>query len=146
MPMRPKWGCLGIAAAVAAAWTLGVAAAPRLSAAKKEEKMLLHNVFFTLKESTPENVKKLVEACKKHLPNHEGVHYFAAGPRVAECDREVNDKDFHVALTLVFRDKASHDKYQDAEDHKKFIAEAKDWWKTVKVFDSYMEVLEAKGE
>ena len=140
--MFRKPGC--IACAVAAAFALGMVAAPRLAAAKKEEKMLLHNVFFTLNDGADGNVKKLVALCKKHLPGHEGVVHFAAGPRVAELAREVNDKEFHVALTLVFRDKASQDKYQTAPDHLKFIAEGKDLWKSVKVFDSYVAEVESK--
>ena len=54
---------------------------------------------------------------------------------------EVNDKEFHVGLHIVFKDKASHDKYQPSEDHKKFIAEHKDTFKTVKVFDNYIETV-----
>jgi Stress responsive A/B Barrel Domain len=48
----------------------------------------------------------------------------------------VNDKDFDVALHIVFSDNAAHDKYQDAERHKQFIAEQKANWKSVRVFDS----------
>jgi hypothetical protein len=101
--------------------------------------MLSHDVYFSLKASTPEAKKKLVDACKKYLSQHPGEVFFAAGPRAEGLMRDVNDLDFDVALHIVFRDMASHDKYQDAERHKQFIAENKDGWKKVRVFDSVVE-------
>ena len=54
----------------------------------------------------------------------------------AELDREVNDRDWHVGLHLVFVDKAAHDAYQDDPAHVKFVEENKPGWAAVKVFDS----------
>ena len=51
----------------------------------------------------------------------------------------VNDRDFDVALHIVFKDRAAHDQYQDAPRHKQFIDENKDNWKKVRVFDSEVE-------
>jgi hypothetical protein len=103
----------------------------------KEKKMLVHNVFFTLKERTPENRQKLVEACKKHLTKHDGEVFFSCGPLCEDLKREVNDTAFDVALTIVFEDKAAHDKYQDHKRHLQFIKENKDLWTKVRVFDNY---------
>ena len=103
----------------------------------KEEKMLVHNVFFSLKESTPQARHKLVDACKKYLTKHEGEVFFSAGPIAEDLKREVNDTDFDVALTIVFKNKAAHDKYQDHKRHLEFIKENKDAWKKVRVFDNY---------
>ena len=50
-----------------------------------------------------------------------------------------NDVQFDVALHIVFKDIASHDKYAVAKRHKQFIAENKDNWKKVRVFDSIVE-------
>ena len=41
-----------------------------------------------------------------------------------------------MALTIVFENKAAHDKYQDHKRHLEFIKENKDSWKKVRVFDS----------
>lgn len=101
-------------------------------------RMLAHMVFFTLKDGTPQNREKLVAACKKYLTGHPGTVYFSAGTRAADLDREVNDKEFDVALHVVFKDKASHDQYQDAPKHLQFISENKDSWAKVRVFDSYV--------
>lgn len=98
---------------------------------------LVHNVFFTLKDGTPENIQKLTDACFKYLKNHPGVAYFAAGPLVAELERPVNVRDFHVGLLVVFKSKHDHDVYQTAPDHLKFIEENKPTWDKVRVFDTY---------
>ena len=103
------------------------------------EPLLAHNVYFTLKDKSEEAKKKLVEACKKHLSNHPGTVFFAAGTLVEELDRSVNDRDFDVGLHLVFKNKAAHDKYQDAPRHLQFIDENQSSWTKVRVFDSYVE-------
>jgi hypothetical protein len=98
--------------------------------------MLAHNVYFALKDNSAEAKNQLVQACIKYLSKHEGEVFFAAGTLAEDLQREVNDRDFDVALHIFFKDKASHDKYQDAERHRKFIEEKKDNWKKVRVFDS----------
>ena len=121
-----------------AAWRL--AAPAHAEAADKDGgPALVHNVFFTLSDSSLESRKKLVAACKKYLTKHEGEVYFAAGPIVEDLKREVNDRDFDVCLTIVFKTKADHDKYQDHKRHLDFIAECKSMWKKVRVFDSWAE-------
>ena len=105
----------------------------------KAQSMLAHNVYFSLKDNSDGAKRKMVAACKKYLSAHPGSVFFAAGVLAAECDRPVNDRDFDVALQVVFKDKAAHDKYQTAERHLKFIEENKDNWKKVRVFDSHVE-------
>src|SRR5262249_6294026 len=95
-----------------------------------------HMVYFTLKDNSPAAKKKLVDACKKDLKDHEGVVYFSAGVINEELKRDLNDREFDVALHLVFKNKASHDKYQTAKTHLQFIEENKESWKKVRVFDS----------
>ncbi|HVK16942.1 MAG TPA: Dabb family protein [Fimbriiglobus sp.] len=125
--------------ALAAAFAVGltspaVKAEPR--AAQKAVPQIGHMVFFKLKDATPENKQKLVADCEKYLRDHEGVVYFSAGARAEAFDRDVNDKDWDVALHLVFVDKAAHDKYAVHPEHLKFIEENKAGWAKVRVFDS----------
>ncbi len=98
--------------------------------------MLAHNVFFTLYDSSTEAINAMVEACHKYLKDHPGVAFFAAGEVVEDLARPVNDRMFHVALHVVFDTRESHDVYQTAEAHLKFIDENKSKWKQVRVFDS----------
>ena len=111
-------------------------------AALAEEPMLAHNVFFSLNDNSPKAVADLVAACKKYLSGHPGTVFFAAGALAKDLDRPVNQRDFDVALHVVFRDKAAHDRYQSDERHLKFIEEYKANWKAVRVFDSYVEPAE----
>jgi hypothetical protein len=108
-------------------------------AQKKQETQLSHDVYFSLKDNSPEAKKKLVGACKKYLSGHEGEVFFAAGVLAESLKRPVNDTDFDVALHIVFKDMAAHDKYQTAPRHEQFINENKDNWKKVRVFDSLVE-------
>jgi hypothetical protein len=97
---------------------------------------LAHMVFFTLKESNEANRKRVVDACKRYLDEHQGVVYFSVGTLNPELKREVNDVEYDVALHLVFKDKAAHDRYQDHPRHLAFIDECKSLWSKVRVFDS----------
>jgi hypothetical protein len=102
---------------------------------EKEQPMLAHNVFFTLKDSSHEARQKLIDACKKYLADHPGTVFFAAG-EVSDLDRDVNVLDFDVGLHLIFVNRAAHDAYQVAPTHLQFIEENKESWKQVRVFDT----------
>jgi quinol monooxygenase YgiN len=111
------------------------------AAAPKAGPMIGHMVYFTLKESTPEAREKLVAACDKYLANHAGVLFYSAGPVSDELKNPFGDRDWDVALHLVFEDKAAHDRYDAHPDHQKFIAENKDAWAKVRVFDSALKAV-----
>ncbi len=99
---------------------------------------VMHSVFFTLKESSPEAKARLVEACKKYLTDHPGTRHFFVGTRAEDFNRSVNDVAFDVALHIVFESRQAHDRYQTAERHLAFIEENRDTWKNVRVFDAYL--------
>ena len=101
--------------------------------------MLAHNVFFTLHDNSETARQKLVAACKKYLSGHPGTAFFAVGVLCQELRRPVNDLGYDVALHLVFKTKADQDAYQLAPRHDEFIAENKENWKTVRVFDSVVD-------
>ena len=118
---------------------LAILGSVQAEAPQKAQPMLSHDVYFSLKDNSPEAKQKLIAACKKYLTNHPGTVRFAVGPLAAEMKRDVNDRDFDVALHLVFENKAAHDQYAKAERHQKFIEETQDTWQKVRVFDSYVE-------
>ncbi|MBI4600601.1 MAG: Dabb family protein [Planctomycetes bacterium] len=101
--------------------------------------MLSHDVYFTLKDRSPEAAARLVATCKRYLSGHPGTLFFAVGTLEPELARPVNDRDFDVALHVVFKDRASHDLYQKDPRHHQFIAEEKASWERVRVFDSIVE-------
>jgi hypothetical protein len=92
-------------------------------AAGSKGPMIGHMVYFSLKDNSAQAKEKLVAACKKHLAKHPGQVFFAAGTLADDLKRPVNDRDFDVALHLVFEDRKAHNQYQDAPRHKQFIEE-----------------------
>jgi quinol monooxygenase YgiN len=118
--------------------TVGLLLPGIAQAADAKPRMLVHDVYFSLKDNSDAAKERLVEACAKYLSDHPGIVWFDAAVRAKEFDRPVNDQDFDVALHLVFRDKAAHDAYQVAPKHQQFIEESQDNWKQVRVFDSYV--------
>jgi hypothetical protein len=100
------------------------------------DRLLVHNVFFSLHDRSAGAMQQLVEACRKYLPGHPGILFFACGVLAEGLHREVNDRNFDVALHIVFADQSAHDQYQDSAAHHQFIAENKSGWKQVRVFDS----------
>jgi hypothetical protein len=100
------------------------------------EPMVVHNVYFSLKDNSPAEADKLVQACRKYLTAHPGIVFFACGKLTPELQREINDRDFDVGLHIVFDNLANHDRYQAAATHIQFIEENKAGWKKVRVFDS----------
>jgi hypothetical protein len=125
---------LTVGAILGAAWVF--AAADPAEAAKP---LLAHNVYFSLKDKSESGKKEVVAACKKYLSGHPGTVFFAAGVLAEECNRPVNDRDFDVALHIIFKDKAAHDAYQKAERHVTFAKEYDSRWTKVRVFDSYVQ-------
>jgi len=100
------------------------------------EPLLVHNVYFTLNDSSAPAQDRLLAACRKYLTKHPGTVFFAVGTRATDLTRPVNDLEFDVGLHIIFQNKAAHDAYQVHESHVKFIEENKSNWKKVRVFDS----------
>lgn len=107
--------------------------------ARADEPAVGHMVFFELKEKSADNKKKLVDECYKYLKDHEGVLYFSAGGRAEDIKEGPSAKDWDVALHIIFKDKKSLETYAKHPQHLKFIAENKDSWKGVKVYDSLID-------
>lgn len=105
--------------------------------------MLSHAVYFSLKDRSPEAVQRLVAACREHLTGHPGTLSFSVGT-CADYDRQVNDRDFDVALEIVFDSHAAHDAYQTAPRHDQFIAEQATTWAKVRVFDADLAAFEPR--
>lgn len=140
MPMLPRPGeratMRGMRTSLLVLSALALGACRSLSGPAVEGPLLVHSVFFTLRDDTPAARERLVESCYRHLAPIEGITFFAAGARDEELTRDVNDLEFDVALTVVFEDRAAHDLYQPHERHQRFIAENKDSLAAVRVFDA----------
>jgi hypothetical protein len=106
-----------------------------MAAKAPENRLIAHMVYFTLKDPSPGAQQKLVEDCRRYLRDIPGITFFAVGTRVEDLARPVNVRDFQVGLHLVFESRKAHDDYQVDARHQRFIAENKDTWQQVRIFD-----------
>jgi quinol monooxygenase YgiN len=104
--------------------------------------MLAHSVYFLLKDRTPAAIARLLAGCREHLTGHPGTTCFAVGT-CADYARQVNDRDYDVALVIVFESRAAHDAYQAAPRHTQFVAEHAETWAKVRVFDADLQTFDA---
>jgi hypothetical protein len=111
----------------------------RTTAAEDSGPMLIHDVYFTLKDNSADAREKLVKACNNYLTKHPGEVFFAAGMLAEDLRREVNDRDWDVGLHIVFKDRASHDQYQASQRHQDFVKEIRESTKKVRVFDTIVQ-------
>src|SRR2546423_1701632 len=97
--------------------------------------MFIHTVYFWMKDGFTEDArKKLIDGCYKYLKPIPTVRQLWAG-KPAMTPREVVDNSYQVGLTVVLDDEAAHDIYQKHEMHLEFIAQNKEHWKRVQVYD-----------
>ncbi|MEO6808666.1 MAG: Dabb family protein [Isosphaeraceae bacterium] len=101
--------------------------------------MLAHNVYFSMVDNSDVSKRALVGACKLYLSQQPGIVFFACGTLEPDLNRPVNDRDFDVALHVVFESRAAHDAYQEAPLHLQFMSENRPNWARVRVFDSVIE-------
>jgi hypothetical protein len=107
--------------------------------AEKAEPQLAHMVFFTLKDHSTTARERFVASCQEYLTGHEGAVSFSIGTIAEDVEEpEVSVRDFDVALHVIFASKAAEQKYLVHPRHKRFVAENKDSFARVRVFDSYL--------
>ena len=98
--------------------------------------MLIHAVFFWLKPdlSAAERANFRAEVKKlAAIPTIDRI-FVAAPAQIAK--RDVTDRSFDVALTILFADGPAHDAYQVDPVHLAFVAGNKESWTKVQVYDS----------
>ena len=135
---------LGPLAVLAATLALGFAAvAP--TPARGVDPQLAHSVIFALKDKSPASREAFVASCEKYLTSHRGTVSFAVGVIADDVVEPVSDRDFDVALHVVFESKAMLDAYLKSPRHDAFVADNKDRFAKVRVFDSYLPVAKPKG-
>ena len=100
--------------------------------------LLAHDVYITLHDGSEAARARLVATWLEYLAGCDCVS-MSAGGRAPEFDRPVNDQGFDVGLHVTFKDRASHDAYQAHPRHKQFVDETRPNWKTVRVFDSWVD-------
>ena len=97
---------------------------------------MVHHVYFTLREDTEAARAALVVACHTSLAGLPGITYFSAGTRDETIEGPANDREFDVALLVVFENRAALDHYQKSPEHVAFVEAQRPNWQTVRVFDA----------
>ena len=97
-----------------------------------------HNVYFyPTDNAAPDAAGKLAEGCRRHLSAIPGVLRLEVGTP-AGTPRDVVDNNYAVALLVELTDSAAHDVYQDHPDHHAFIAECRQYWSRVQIYDTLL--------
>ncbi len=98
--------------------------------------MLIHSVFFWLKRGVTPARRSRFPAAVRRLGAIPTVGRIYVGPPAKLAVRDVTERGFDLALTIVFRDAAAHDAYQVHPMHLAFVAGNKDSWTKVLIYDS----------
>ena len=100
-----------------------------------EEKMLVHQVYFWLKD--PED-RQAFDQLKSGLEKILRISSIESGhigvPATTEA-RDVVDHSYSFSYQVRFKNIADHDSYQEDPIHLQFIEECADLWNQVKVYD-----------
>ncbi len=106
------------------------------SAKAGTKKMLVHHVFFWLKNpSSKEDLDKLLTGLRT-LKKIKTVKQIHIGVPAATEERSVVDASYQASEILFFENTAAQKIYQDDPIHQKFIADCSHLWSKVVVYDS----------
>ncbi len=95
--------------------------------------MLVHTVYFWLKSGQDRAAFTAQVATLAGIPGLVACH---VGTPAATAKRPAIDDSYDVALTTVMPDVATHDAYQVHPLHLAFLANNKDKWTRVQIYDA----------
>lgn len=98
--------------------------------------MLVHTVFFWLRPDLTAERRAEFRKGVESLATIPGVDKVFVGTPAAVPARPVTDRTFDFSLTVLCRDVAAHDAYQDHPIHHAFIARCREDWVRVLVYDA----------
>ncbi len=121
---------------LATSGTIAASAALSSFASKEEKPMLVHHVFFWLKNpGSSDDRNKLIEGLRT-LRKIESIRQFHIGIPADTEKRPVVDSSYSVSELMFFDDLAGQSLYQDHPLHKKFVEDCSSLWQKVVVYDS----------
>ncbi len=107
-----------------------------LGAAATLDRMFVHSVRFYLRPDLPSERRAAMRAGLETLRTIPTVRQLFVGSHAPVPARPVVDAEYGFALTVVFDDLAGHNTYQTHPTHLKFVADNKDCWTRIAVFDA----------
>lgn len=116
-----------------------VAVTPTILSMEQEKKnIIIHHVFFWLKEPGDANAKELIKGLNtlKAIPQ---VKQLLVGVPASTEKREVVDNSFHVSELMYFNSVKDQDDYQVHPLHQSFVEQYSHLWEKVVVYDMIAE-------
>lgn len=98
--------------------------------------MLLHTVFFWLKDGLLENDKEIFLQEVTRLGEINSVENFYLGSPANTPKRDVIEDTYDFAITVFLKDMIAHDQYQVDQIHLDFIEKCKGYWEKVVIYDA----------
>ncbi|MBT4758278.1 MAG: Dabb family protein [Opitutae bacterium] len=98
--------------------------------------MLIHTVYFWLREDLDKNQCTDFRISLETMHQIEHAEAMYIGTPANTAARPVLDNSYDFALTVILKDVAAHDAYQEDPIHQAFIAANKALWKQVKIYDA----------
>ncbi len=98
--------------------------------------MLVHSVFFWLKPDLSDEDKEKFRAGVRSLAEIETTEQVFIGTPSNTTKRPVIDDSYDCGLTVILKDLADHDAYQDDPIHHKFVEGCAHLWDRVQVYDA----------
>ena len=102
----------------------------------KTDPMLVHSVYFFLKETVSDTEKPEFGKSVEALATIESVHAFFLGTPAATPDRPIIEKGYAFGMTILFQSMEDHNIYQDHPIHQAFIRNNKRLWEKVVIYDA----------
>jgi hypothetical protein len=98
--------------------------------------MLIHSVYFWLRPGLTPAERAHFRSEVQKLSAIRTVKKLYVGAPASIAERDVTERSFDVALTILFGDGPAHDAYQVDPIHLAFVEGNKASWTRVQVFDS----------
>ncbi|MDD3588237.1 MAG: Dabb family protein [Thermoguttaceae bacterium] len=98
--------------------------------------MMIHTVFFTLKDKTPAVFNAFVEDTKTFGKDIPGTVFFQVGTRLPDQKDPIYDQDFDVMLVSTFPDAKTLDAYLVHPDHVAYCERNGNNWANIRIADA----------
>lgn len=103
---------------------------------RKYEDILIHHVFFWLKNPKNQQDRTQFEKAIEKLTSIEVIRKSHLGVPAPTEEREVVDHSYTYSLMLIFNSKEDQDIYQIHQKHQDFVDNNQQLWEKVVVYDS----------
>jgi hypothetical protein len=103
------------------------------------EKAVAHDLYFSLKDGSPEGRAKLIAEARRCLAPHPGIVYFSTGVLTDDMKGLFVDRNFDVVIHMVFENRQALKTYARTDLHNEFVAKQSASFKSVRIFDAEVE-------